>query len=158
MAAGGMLVRQGIASSISISVIALVDRRPSAPVEPTVWAFQRQVEVALYANDQTSGAMYRLLHRSGVGPRALPLKKSCISDGLVTQAEFDWIHDHLGGGVRSFTLVPLDALQTAIDHSTHSGSVHWLDSAQWALPAYTGTGSKSAVSKLTIYCRASSTG
>eukprot|EP00966_Prymnesium_polylepis_P189131 4381955-Prymnesium_polylepis.1 len=25
-------------------------------------------------------------------------------------------------------------------HSTHSGSVHWLDSAHWALPAYTGTG------------------
>ena len=115
MAAGGMLVRQGVVSDINISVIALVDRRPNAPVEPTVWAFQRQVEVALYANDQTSGAMYRLLHRSGVGHRALPLKKSCVADGLVTQAEFDWLHEHLGGGVRSFTLVPLDALQTTIE-------------------------------------------
>eukprot|EP00966_Prymnesium_polylepis_P096770 2241928-Prymnesium_polylepis.2 len=67
MAAGDMLVRQGVVSDISISVIALVDRRPNAPAEPAVWAFQRQVEVALYANDQTSGAMYRLLHRSGVG-------------------------------------------------------------------------------------------
>eukprot|EP00966_Prymnesium_polylepis_P208586 4832644-Prymnesium_polylepis.1 len=59
--------------------------------------------------------MYRLLHRSGVGHRSLSLKKSCISDGLVTHAEFDWLHEHLGGGVHSFTLVPLDALQTAIE-------------------------------------------
>eukprot|EP00966_Prymnesium_polylepis_P163495 3779149-Prymnesium_polylepis.1 len=59
--------------------------------------------------------MYRLLHRSGVGPPALPLKKSCTADGVLTQAEFDWIHEHLGGGARSFTLVPLDALQTAIE-------------------------------------------
>eukprot|EP00966_Prymnesium_polylepis_P165252 3820216-Prymnesium_polylepis.1 len=108
MAAGGILVRQGVASNINISVIALVDRRPNAHAEPTVWAFQRQVEVALYANDQTSGAMYRLLHRNGVGHRALPLKKSGTADGLVTQAEFDWLHEHLGGGARSFTLVPLD--------------------------------------------------
>jgi hypothetical protein len=85
------------------------------PAEPTVWAFQRQVEVSLYANYQTSGAMYRLLHRSGVGHRALSLKKSCIAEGLVTQSEFDWLHEHLGGGARSFTLVPLDALQTAIE-------------------------------------------
>eukprot|EP00966_Prymnesium_polylepis_P000147 3104-Prymnesium_polylepis.1 len=66
MAAGGMLVRQGVVTNINISVISLVDRRPNAPAEATVWAFQRQGEVALYANDQTSGAMYRLLHRSGV--------------------------------------------------------------------------------------------
>ena len=92
MAAGGMLVRQGVVSDVNISVIALVDSRSNAPAEPTVWAFKRQVEVALYANDQTSGAMYRLLHRSGVGNRALPLKRSCIADGLVTQAEFDWLH------------------------------------------------------------------
>eukprot|EP00966_Prymnesium_polylepis_P014262 329390-Prymnesium_polylepis.1 len=109
MAAGGILVRQGVASNINISVIALVVRRPNAPAEATVWAFQRQVEAALYANDATSGAMYRLLHRSGVGSRTLPLKKSCVADGLVTQPEFDWLHEHLGGGARSFTLVPLDA-------------------------------------------------
>eukprot|EP00966_Prymnesium_polylepis_P205096 4752076-Prymnesium_polylepis.1 len=65
MAAGGMLVRQGIVFNINISVITLADRRANTPAEATVWAFQRQVEVALYANDQTSGAMYRLLHRSG---------------------------------------------------------------------------------------------
>eukprot|EP00966_Prymnesium_polylepis_P020557 472881-Prymnesium_polylepis.1 len=63
--------------------------------------------------------MYRLLHRSGVGHRAMSLKKSCIAEGLVTQAEFDWLHEHLGGDVRSFTLVPLDALQTAIETYGH---------------------------------------
>jgi hypothetical protein len=70
-----MLVRQGVVTNTNISVISLVDRRPNVPAEPTVWAFQRQVEVSLYANDQTSGAMYRLLHRSGVGHRAMSLKK-----------------------------------------------------------------------------------
>eukprot|EP00966_Prymnesium_polylepis_P041497 963190-Prymnesium_polylepis.2 len=118
MAAEGTLVRQGVASGISVSLISLLDRRSNAPSEPTVWAFQREIEAALYGNDYASGAVYRLLHRREVGARSLPLKKACIADDLITESEFEWIHDHLGGGVRSlpsFTLIPLDALQTAIE-------------------------------------------
>ena len=97
-------------------LISLADRRPSAPSDPvTTWAFQREVEAVLYGTDYASGAFYRLLHRAGVGSRALPLKKSCIADGVVTQEEFNWIHTHLGGGVRSFALVPLDAFQAALE-------------------------------------------
>eukprot|EP00966_Prymnesium_polylepis_P172718 3994502-Prymnesium_polylepis.1 len=45
------------------------------------------------------------------GSWALPLKKASIAEGLVTQLEFDWMRGHLGGGARSFTLIPLDALR-----------------------------------------------
>ena len=41
------------------------------------------------------------------------MKKACISQGLVTQAEFDFMYQHLCD-VRSFTLIPLDALSTAL--------------------------------------------
>ena len=77
MAAGEMLVRQIDVLDVNVSLISLADRRPNAPSDPvTTWAFQREVEAVLYGSDYSSGAFYRLLHRSGVGSRALPLKKS----------------------------------------------------------------------------------
>ena len=115
MAAESLLVRQGVASGVPVAVIRLVDRRPNAVPEPQEWAFQREVEAALYGNgySQQTGAVYRLLQRSGVRDRALPLKKACIAQSLVTQAEFDFMYQHLSD-VRSFTLIPLDALTTAL--------------------------------------------
>ena len=76
---------------VSVSVIKLIDRRDSASTETQEWVFQREVEAALYGNgySQQTGAVYRLLQRSGVGSRSLPLKKACIQQGLVTQDEFD---------------------------------------------------------------------
>ena len=117
MAAGGILVRQGVASGVNVAVISLLDRRLNTHGEPTTWAFQRDVEAALYGNGFAcqSGAVYRLLQRSGMGPRALPLKKASIAEGLVTQPEFNWMRGHLGGGARSFTLIPLDALRASIE-------------------------------------------
>ena len=41
------------------------------------------------------------------------MKKACIQEGIVTQAEFEWLRDYLGD-VRSFTLIPLDALRSAL--------------------------------------------
>eukprot|EP00966_Prymnesium_polylepis_P080938 1874945-Prymnesium_polylepis.1 len=46
MAAGGMLVRQGVASGVNIAVISLLDRRFNTHGEPTTWTFQRDVEAA----------------------------------------------------------------------------------------------------------------
>ena len=93
----------------------MVDRRPTAAQDSQEWAFQRQVEEVLYGNgySQQTGAVYRLLQRSGVRERALPLKKACIQQGLLTQHEYDWMYSHLVD-VRSFTLIPLDALRTAL--------------------------------------------
>ena len=69
----------------------------------------------LYGNGyaQTTGAVYRLLQRSGVVRESLALKKACVQQGTVTQDEFDWLRGHLGD-VRSFTLIPLVALRTAL--------------------------------------------
>ena len=68
MAAESLLVRQGVAVGVNVSVIRLVDRRPTAAQDSQEWAFQRQVEEVLYGNgySQQTGAVYRLLQRSGV--------------------------------------------------------------------------------------------
>ena len=115
MADDSLLVRQGVASGVSVSVVQLVDRRLGASTKSQEWAFQREVEAALYDNGfaEQTGAVYRLLKRSGVQRRTLPLKKACIQQGLVTRVEFGWLCGHLGD-VRSFTLIPLDALGAAL--------------------------------------------
>ena len=96
------------------SIVRLVDRRSGAS-ESQEWAFQSEVEAVLYGNGfaEQTGAVYRLLKRTGVQGRTLPLKKSCIQQGIVTQAEFEWLRGHLGD-VRSFTLIPIDALRSAL--------------------------------------------
>ena len=73
MAAETLLVHHGVARGVSVAVVELVDRRADAPHEPQSWAFQRQVEAVLYGNGyaQQTGAVYRLLQRSGVGHQAL---------------------------------------------------------------------------------------
>ena len=115
MAAPSLLVRQGVALGVRVSVVSLVDRRQDTPGTPQNWAFQRDVESVLYSNGycQKTGAVYRLLQRSGVGPSSLPLKKACIQQGLVTHDEFNALQEHLVD-VRSFTLIPIDALKTAL--------------------------------------------
>ena len=101
-----LLLREGDAIGIRMSVITLTDRRPGAPSQPIEWTFQKQVETALYNHGYASstGSVYRLLQRSGVGHHALPLKKASITAGLVTQQEWDWLYHHLVD-VRSFTLM-----------------------------------------------------
>ena len=68
MAADSLLVRKGKASGVTASVVKLVDRRAGASPESREWAFQREVEAALYGNGYAgqTGAVYRLLKRSGV--------------------------------------------------------------------------------------------
>ena len=111
-----LLVREGDAIGMRMSVIRLQDHRPGAPAQPIEWTFQKQVEMALYQHGYASstGAVYRLLQRSGVGHSALPLKKASIAAGLITQQEYDWLYAHLID-VRSFTLIPLTAMRTAIE-------------------------------------------
>ena len=77
MAAQNMFVRSGVASGVTLSVVKLVDRRRSgtdAVMEEG--CFQREMEAALYGNGfaQQSGAVYRLLQRSGVSSHTLSLK------------------------------------------------------------------------------------
>ena len=130
MAVESLLVRQGVASGVPVAVsygsLTAVSVSESATTEPQEWAFQREVEAALYGNgySQQTGAVYRLLQRSGVRDRALPLKKACIAQSLVTQAEFDFslltsCTIHLSDTRRaqlqpSRSSLSLDALTTAL--------------------------------------------
>jgi len=116
MAAASLLMRQGVARGVDVAVVQLVDRRQEDPPgDAQEWTFQRDVEAVLYGNGyaQTTGAVYRLLQRSGVVRDSLALKKACVQHGIVTQDEFDCLRGHMGD-VRSFTLIPLVALRTAL--------------------------------------------
>ena len=77
MAAVSLLVRQGVARGVDVAVVQLVDRRRDPPGDAQEWTFQRDVEAVLYGNGyaQTTGAVYRLLQRSGVVRESLALKK-----------------------------------------------------------------------------------
>ena len=97
MAADSLLVREGVAMGIHVSVVNLVDRRDAGSTELQEWTFQREVEAVLYGNgfSQQTGAVYRLLQRSGAGGCSLPLKKASIQQGIVTHEEFEWMYNHL---------------------------------------------------------------
>ena len=62
-----LLVRTGVASGESVSVIKLADRRDGS-IEKD-WVFQREVEAALYGHGlaQQNGAVYQLLRRARGG-------------------------------------------------------------------------------------------
>ena len=117
MDAPNLLVRQGTVNHVAMSVLRLPDRRANADAttDDVEWAVQFQLERALYGSGygRSTGAVYRLLQRSGVGHRALALKRGSIAEGLVTEAEWSWLYSHLVD-VRSVTLVPLDAVSTAL--------------------------------------------
>ena len=65
-----------------------------------------------------------MLHRSGVGHEALPLKKASVASGLITEAEYAWFYAHLGN-VRKFTLIPLHALAAALSADTQKVPLEW---------------------------------
>ena len=81
MAAETLLVRSGSAMGVSLSVVKLEDRRPTGTSGVLQeFCLQRQIEEALYGNgfSQQTGAVYRLLQRSGVRHRALPLRHRAV--------------------------------------------------------------------------------
>ena len=102
--------------NVNLGVVRLQDRRGDGDETPETWVLQYELEAALYGNGygRSTGAVYRLLQRSHVGGRSLPLKKASINDGLITDDEYRWLYHQLGD-VRSFTLVPLDAVYDALE-------------------------------------------
>jgi len=117
MAAAPLAVRHIDVLDVSISVVTLADRRPQGSSSPIEWTFQSLLEALLYGNryGRSTGAMYALLKRTAAdGPCALPLRKSSINDGLVTEAEFEQLRLVLHTSVRSFTLVPLTLVEAAV--------------------------------------------
>ena len=106
----------GAAYTPTMHVVTLADHRPSAPAAPREWLFQSQLEDVLYPSVLTmgtAGAFYRLLLRSGAGGMSLSLRRNSVAANL-TEPEFDALKALLHTGVRVFTLVPLDAVTTAL--------------------------------------------
>ena len=97
MAADSILVRDGVAMGINVSVVNLVDRPGVMPVQPSSVDISTPSRGGALGNGflQQTGAVYRLLQRSGVRGHSLLLKKASIQQGLVTQDEFDWMYNHL---------------------------------------------------------------
>ena len=101
----------------TLHVISFIDRRPSN-VNPQWGEFlaQYQLESLLYgAHFHTTGAVYRLLKRAGVGGHSLALRRASVAEGLPSDQEFDQLKVMLDRDwLRSFTLIPLDAVQVAM--------------------------------------------
>ena len=101
----------------TLHVVTYTDRRPSSQqTQPTEWMFQAEVERLLFSQEEIgqTGALYRLLNRAGAGGRAIALRRSSVSQGLLSDAEFDALRALVHTGFRLFTLVPLDAVQAAV--------------------------------------------
>ena len=101
---------------LTMSVVTFTDRRPGATGVREEFLFQTELETLLFGAEAigTTGAIYRLLHRAGVGGRALPLRRASVRDGLVSDAEYDALRGLLHTGVRALTLVPVAAIPVAM--------------------------------------------
>ena len=100
-----------------IAVISFIDRRPSnANPQWGEFIAQYQLEGLLYGgNSSTTGAVYRLLKRAGVGDLSLALRRASVAEGLLSDQEFDQLKVLLDNDwLRSFTLIPLNAVQVAM--------------------------------------------
>jgi hypothetical protein len=100
-----------------LALISFVDRRPSnANPQWGEFLAQYQLEDLLYrTHSNTTGAVYRLLKRAGVGHRTLALRRASVAEGLLSDQEFDQLKELLDSTrLRSFTLIPLDAVQAAV--------------------------------------------
>ena len=103
-------------NGVALTVITFIDRRaPNA--QEGEFLPQFQLERLLFGNGPTgtTGAFYRLLQRAGVGDRSVAFRRASVADGLLSAAEFDNLKVLLDNDrLRVFTLVPLDAVQSAI--------------------------------------------
>ena len=99
-----------------LTVICFIDRR-SPNAQEGEFLPQFQLERLLFGNGpaSTTGAVYRLLQRAGVGGQSIALRRASVAEGLLSAAEFDNLKVLLDDDrLRVFTLVPLNAVQAAI--------------------------------------------
>ena len=114
----------------------LKDRR--ARGEPVLtWVFQRHLESALYnraADGGSSGAIWKLLNKCGLGSAALNVNGAAVAMNQVTQEEYNEIIAHFKlsttgldpssiGRIRSVTLLPMAAaaaVARTFGHTTSS--------------------------------------
>ena len=108
-------IREVRVGTVTLNIVTFQDLRDPAS-EMEEFLFQSEVQQFLFGTEGvgTTGALYRLLQRAGVGARALPLRRTSVAAGLVSDEAFEYLRDCLHSGVRVFTLIPLSVLRTAI--------------------------------------------
>ena len=102
-------------ASTSLHIVTFTDRR--AQSNTVDFLFQSELERLLFGGHEplgTTGACYRLLARAGVGDQSLPLRRTSVAQGLLSEQEYNALRGMLHPGVRAFTLVPIEAVQQAI--------------------------------------------
>ena len=126
----------------TIRVVTLPDRRPNASSSQSLkWLYQIDLDSVLYGsnndNAKSTGAVYRLLKRTPeAAGRALCLRKTSTAGGLITEAEWESLREHLHTGVRSFTLVPVDvAVKAATVFGETQASAQLVEALGYDRPA-----------------------
>ena len=129
--------------SRSLPVLTLPDRRTPAN-RPTKFVFLYDVERVLYGDTgHSTGAVHRLLQRGSLSQTVVSLKRSSVSDGLVTQAEFTQIIStfqetlpmEARGRVRNCSLLPLPvAINAAKSFGRSTQAIAFLESFQSPIP------------------------
>ena len=85
----------------------------------TRWLVQNELERMLFGNEATTGAFYRLIHRTAEPAaahlKALPLRSSSVADGLVTAEEFETVSNHvMEERARVVSLLPVELACAAV--------------------------------------------
>ena len=129
--------RVDVEGGFSMPRMIMRDRRNQRnSARPVHWVFQRHLEMILYNrwDGGTSGAVYKLLHATGLNRTSFNIGKAQVQAKEVTQGEFselvgifrtshpNWDVDHLGA-VRNVTLIPLAtaaAMARTFGHSANS--------------------------------------
>ena len=126
----------------TIRVVTLPDRRPNASSSQSLkWLYQIDLDSVLYGSNndkaKSTGAVYRLLKRTPeAAGRALCLRKTSTAGGLITEAEWESLREHLHTGVRSFTLVPVDvAVKAATVFGETQASAQLVEALGYDRPA-----------------------
>ena len=138
--------------------IQLRDRRAAG--SPLVWfVYQRHLERVLYGRDDggSTGPIWKLMNRAGIGSTALSISKPTVSAGVITEEEYSAImrvfKDTLPsemvdpcslGRIRMCTVLPLATAASVVRSFGRSpASMAWLRAVSQPIPQACGNCSRS---------------
>ena len=112
--------------------------------------FQRHLEAILYGRiEGSSGPIWKVMNQAGIGSTTLQVNKASVTDGLITQPEFDALMTTFKeslpsdmvdpcslGRIRNCTIIPLAAAATvARSFGRSNASMAFLRALQQPVPA-----------------------
>lgn len=119
----------------TLPVITLTDRR-AAGNRLVRFVFQRHLEAVLFGRmEGSSGPIWKLMNRAGIGSTALSISKPTVSSGIITQDEFnaimrvfkeslpsEMVDPSSLGRIRCCTVLPLAAASSVVRSFGRSGA------------------------------------